>query len=146
MISSRALLWQGNNARLPTGPLLCCWCQRKSVAEQGCTIASVVPARPLGSMELGQQAGLSMACGYQWTLVRQPEPGHAATGCYYFAVRIRGMIHADTPPPTCFPALLHQFGGPWANQRCDHTSGVMGTAWGPSKRRVSQLIPSFYYF
>lgn len=99
IISSRALLWRGNNSCLPTGPLLCRWCQRKSAAKQGCTIASVVPARALGSVTLGQQAGLSVARGYQYTLARQHEPGHAAPGCYYFAVSTGELIHAETHPP-----------------------------------------------
>lgn len=144
MISSRALLWQGNNSRLPTGPLLCCWCQRTSVAEQDCTIASVVPARAFGSMELGQQAGLSMVCGND-----RPWWGSLNLAMLPQAVRIllwESEIHVDTPPPTCFPVLLHQFGGPWAHQMCDQTSNVVATVWGPSKRRVSQVIQSFYYF
>lgn len=95
MISSWALLWQGNNSCLPTGLLLCCWCQRKSAAELGCTIASVVPARALGSVKLVQRAGLGMAHEYQHILVRQPDPSHTASGCYYFAVSMRGLIGAE---------------------------------------------------
>ena len=92
-------MWWGNNSCLPTGPLLCCRCQRKSAAERGCTIAGVVPARALGSVKLGQWAGLGMARGYRYTSARQPEPGHAAPGCYYFAVSIGGLIRAEIHPP-----------------------------------------------
>lgn len=31
----------------------------------------------------------------------------------------------STPPPTRFPTLLHQSGGPWTNQMCDQRSGVI---------------------
>lgn len=113
MISSRPLLCQGNNSCLPTGLLLCCWCQRKSAAEQDCTIAGVVPARALGSVKPAQQAGLSTAHGHWYTSVRQPEHSHPAPGLHYFAVVFGDWSMPKYTLPTCFPTLLHQFKGLW---------------------------------
>lgn len=55
----------------------------------------MVPARALGSVKLVQRAGLDMAHEYQHILVRQPDPSHTASGCYYFAVSMRGLIGAE---------------------------------------------------